>query len=371
MAQLFEPIKDENGNQLKHFKRDSVTKIIYRHEMISGINFRFSTGETEISKAQKRANVKIAEYFRKGRDKASIQSLIKDELELVRRHYKESAESGSIAVGTYVSTKNAILKLLPFWGNLLPLEISKEKWSQYQDWYEATYEGQNQFNTTKTMKILVTHLIERGILLRRPTIRDRNAKKSSEKRKKLKSRVFTDAEILAIDASCNGDIEQAGIRMMYMMGFRIGDVVNLSWDRIHLEEKVPYIRFTEGDDKADFQGMCPIPDDVVSILKRMERISKWVFPKKSNPLEHWKPQSFDQRWRKIRGRSKVEHGSCHDLRHFRLTRDFKNKDFTSAQVCLVRRISLKTAYDHYIHAEMSDLELLRNAGSINNLVLSD
>ena len=288
---------------------------------------------------------------------------LKDEIAKVRRWYHSRAEAGDISKGTVTAMDLSYRKLEPFWGALAPSEISKEKWDQYQDWFYENYPGQDCSNMKKFFSVLVSHCLERGLLERRPTIKDRNAKRQRENRKRKKARVFTDAEILQLDKSCSTDKERLGVRLAYMMGFRISDVVNLSWDRINLDAEIPYISFTEGDDKADFQGKCPIPDPIVALLRTMpQEHPRWLFPKIRKPSEHWKTQSFDALWRQVKRRAGVDHGTFHGLRHYRLTRDFKDPRFTAAQVCLVRRVSLKTASDHYIHPELSDLAKLRNAG---------
>lgn len=363
---------DERGTPTHNFKIDFNTGLIHFHEVVDGIDFRFPTEKTDLIEAKKMAKIRISKYFREndGKAPAPKHSALKGELALLVKHYEAKAASGDIAPGTVATTKLAVSKLEPFWGDKAPSEITRDKWEEYQTWFENTYNGQNQFGVKKTMNVLVTHLLEKGLISRRPSIKDRTEKRARELRKRKKSKIFNDVEVVALDKACLNDIERLGIQLGYMMGFRISDVMNLSWDRINLEHNPPYINFTEGDDKADYTGKCPVPDSTVEILRRLEpnkAKSNWVFHQKKDPSKKWKTQIFDSLWRLIKIRSGVTHGSFHGLRHYRLTRDFKNPAFTPAQVCMIRRVSMAVAAEHYIHPELSDLEILRNSGVVKIL----
>lgn len=374
MPQQLEQCLDVDGKKWRGYFRDPVSGVIYFQKQVEKKRARFSTGikspshcitEIELKKIERIALAELAAIMRGEKIKSKAEPVIADEIERIKDDYQKRAKSGDIAHHTLNTVNSSYAKLLPFWSRGFPKTITKEKWTEYQDWFEKQYPGENQFNVTKYMKVLVSHCIERGLLLHRPKIRDRHAKKQREARKRAKARVYIDQEILALDKACESDFERLAIRLGYMMGFRISDVVNLSWERIHLKRKTPFISFTEGDDKADYEGRTPIPDDISEILARLTRESKWVFPQKLNLDQHIRPQQFD--FIKIKELAKVKWGTFHSLRHYRLSKDFKDPRYTSMQVCLIRRVSLDTAKEHYVHTEESDLELMRNAGSLVNL----
>lgn len=296
---------------------------------------------------------------------------LKKDFEEVASYYESSAKAGDIEWATVKALKISFAKLQPYWDNKEPIDISKVEWEKYLDWYELKYPSHTQFNVKKFMGILLSHLLEKGLVSKRPSIRDRNAKRDREARKKKKSRVFTDDEIIALENACIDDMERLSLRLGYQMAYRISDVCWLSWERINLDSEVPYVNFSGSDDKAGFQGKTPISSDVLSILQDLKNKvpsnCAFVFPQKRDPSKPIKTQVMDSIWRKLKVRGGLSYGTFHSLRHYRLSRDFKNPAFTANQVCLMRRISMNTAEQHYIHAELSDLIKLKDSGSIENL----
>jgi integrase len=292
---------------------------------------------------------------------------LKKEFEEVLAYYKSSTKAGDIEPGTVRVLEQAFSKLCTFWNEKEPSEITRANWESYLDLFEIEFPGASMFNVKKYMGVLISHLLEKGLISKRPSIRDRNAKRDREKRKHKKSRVLTDDEILALESACESQLEKLALKFGYQMGFRISDVCKVSWERIVWSAEVPYIRFTEGDDKAGLDAVCPISGEIEEILLAMQPDSfnkKWIFPMLKNSEKHWKPQSLDAIWRKIKRRAKLAWPTFHSLRHKCLTRDFKDRRFTALQVCKMRRVSMKIAEEHYVHSEMSDLALLKDSGKI-------
>lgn len=291
--------------------------------------------------------------------------LLKDVMNEMVEQYRKERDAGSYSHGSFLAVKQAMNRLGQYWGYKEPSEINRETWDQFQDWHDTNWPGQDQFNLTKYMRVLRNYCLERGYTAYRARIRDRHAKKQRIERKKRKSIVYTDAEILALERACLTRHERLAIQLGYMMGFRISDCVRLSWDRIALDHEIPHISFMGDDNKTGFFGKCPLPDKITELLKEMrdlQNVSRWVFPQVKNPEQPLKTQQFP--FREIRNRAEVKSGTFHGLRHYRLTRDFKNPNFTSIQVCLVRRVSLQTANEFYCHAELADLVVMKNSGVI-------
>lgn len=203
---------------------------------------------------------------------------------------------------------------------------------------------------------MVKTLYEKGILKKRIQIKNRFYRRETEKRRKSKDWVYTDEEIKALDKACENDLERLQIRLGYLMGFRISDVCNLSWDRIILEGEIAFVTFGGMDDKGHFIGRCPMTSVLVSMLLKYPKKSKWVFPQEKNSDRHILIQQID--FEAIRVRAGVKRGTFHALRHYRLTKDVANPKLTFAHVSGMRRVSVKVLMEHYSHIRDEDMKLM-------------
>lgn len=367
----FEDCRNEKGQMLANLKRNCGSGSIYLFKMMDGQEFRISTkiktqscvlDTSTYSRVQKKANLLITIGLREKKQEKphiwSIKSIIGEIYDI----YMKQMNAGSYAKGSFEAMERSFERIILYWGDKFPTDINRENWDKFQSWHESKWPKQDQFNVTKYMRVLRTYCLEREYIRGRPKITDRYAKARREIRKKKKSRVYTTDEIIALDMACENDYERLSLRLAYMMAFRISDCIQLKWSRVFLEEDPPIITFSEGEDKADFSGKVPIADDVVDILKNLSHESDWIFFQEKDKNQHIKTQQID--FKKIRRVANITHGTFHSLRHFRLSEDFNNPLFTSTQVCLIRRVSMQTAMEHYIHVRKQDLELLRNAGKI-------
>lgn len=271
--------------------------------------------------------------------------MLKEEIDRILSDYEKRSKAGDISPETLRACKSAFNKLRTFWGDLSPSEITKEKWSEFQDAAETKEPGASQFNQTKYFRILSNRL---GILC---DIKDRYSRRETSARRKRKNWIYSDEEIKALDAACRLPTERLFIRLGYLMGFRVSDVVRLSWDRIVIEGSAK-IEFGGSDDKGHFIGRLGIPKSILEILIGLPRNGKWVFPLPSNSAKHLHTRQLD--FLSIRNRAGIDRGTFHALRHYRLTKDVASGK-PHGLICKFRRVSMKILMEHYLHPQDEEM----------------
>jgi integrase len=380
---------DENGLEIKWWRWDLSSHRLYHYRRMDNQLIRFSTGveceplekreidgkennpwpkipSTAFSKALRDANVGVK--TRTSSNGVIVdRPFLRDVILKLKKKYESRPNPEGKKNHTLNSVRSAFSKIDEYWGNLFADQISAEEWDKFQDWWDLRYPGYNSFNVTKYMRVLRNYCIETGTLKLKPKIIDRNKKIQRIKRNKKKDWVYTSEEIIALDRiGCVTNLERIVIRLGYQNAFRISDALSVRWSQFLLNKKNPVYKF-QGDDKAETYVGAPLTDELVELISAYPKVegSDFLFPQKGNLTKHIPPQSFD--FHAIKRRANVTRGTFHALRHYRLSHDFKNTQFTVVQVCLLRRVSLKQAFDDYIHIDERDLELLRNAGSLSRL----
>lgn len=387
MPQDLQKCFDENNNEVKGWRWDVDSQCLYHYRQIDKKHLRFSTGvkcdpldkredadlnklpwprisQAAFNKAVREANAEVTRRMRAGLQSTTIKPLLREIIANIKKRYESKPIQPGKKNHTLYAVKNAFSKLEEFWGTLFPEDITAKKWDEFQDWWDDKYPGFNSFNVTKYMRVLRSECIELGYLKIKPTINDRNAKTQKIKRKKKKGWVYKHSEILALDDACVSDMERIILRLGYQNAFRISDALNVEWSKFKFNTKIPAYKFDE-EDKEETKNAVPITEELAALVKAHTRTpgSPFLFPQKSNPNQPLKPQQFD--FEAIKTRANINRGTFHSLRHYRLSVDFKNPKLTAAQVCLMRRITLATASEHYIHSDPRDLELLQNTGSLD------
>ncbi len=185
------------------------------------------------------------------------------------------------------------------------------------------------------------------------------ARRERDARRKKKNWLLTKEQVESLDKACRNDKELLGVQLGHRLAFRVSDVVRLSWERIVIVsgENRAFIEFSGEDDKAGFVGRCPLPNDLVELLLRIEKRGPWVFPQARDPSVHLITQQFP--FNEIKKRAGLpKKCGFHDLRRYRLSLDFKNPNLTPALVCKMRRISLPVAMENYVKTNDNDMELM-------------
>jgi integrase len=281
-----------------------------------------------------------------------------EEIDLLLQNYEIRFKSKDISLNSLRAAKHSLGKLKIFWGHHHCEKLNKETWEKFQIKYDEKYH-ETQFNLCKFATVLANFLYNKGAISKKPEIKNMFARRERDARRKKKNWLLTKEQIEALDKACRTDKEKLGIQLGHRLAFRISDVVNLSWERIVIVsgENRAFIEFSGEDDKAGFVGRCPLPNDLVELLLRIEKKGPWVFPQSRDPSVHLITQQFP--FNEIKKRAKLpEKCGFHDLRRYRLSLDFKNTKLTPALVCKMRRISLPIAMENYVKTNDEDMDLI-------------
>ncbi len=280
---------------------------------------------------------------------------IGSEIDLLLAEYQQRLDAGDISKNTFRCASDSFNKIKKYWGHLQPADITKERWVSFQTKYDHSVGG-NHFNITKYFTFFVRWLSDKGLIDKKPQIKNQFARREREARRKAKNWLLTNEQVKSLDNACLDDKERLAVGLGHKLAFRISDVVQLSWERIILEGKVAFVEFGGSDDKASTIAKCPLTPDLVEILLRLPKDSKWVFPQKNDKTKHLLAQQLN--FNAIKKRAGIKKGGFHDLRRYRLSLDFKNPNLTPALVCKMRRISMAVAMENYIKTNDSDMALI-------------
>lgn len=280
---------------------------------------------------------------------------IGSEIDLLLAEYQRRLNAGDISKNTYRCASDSFGKIKHYWGHLRPSDITKERWVNFQTKYDQKVGG-NFFNITKYFTFFVRWLSDKGLIDKKPQIKNQFARREREARRKAKNWLLTSEQVKALDDACLDDKERLAVGLGHKLAFRISDVVQLTWERIILDGKIAYVEFGGADDKASTIARCPLTPDLVEILLRLPKDSKFVFPQKNDKMKHLLSQQLG--FTAIKKRAGLKKGGFHDLRRYRLSIDFKNPNLTPALVCKMRRISMAVAMENYIKTNHNDMALI-------------
>lgn len=280
-----------------------------------------------------------------------------EEFDNLIQKYEIRFKSEDISLNTLRAAKNSLGKLKLHWGHHSHEKITTEMWQKFQQKYDEKFPGETQFNMQKFFVVFIKHLAKKGVITKIPEIQNMFAKREEANRKKKKNWVLSPDDIKALYKACENDKERLAVGLGERLAFRISDCVRLSWDRVVVGQgdDVSFIRFS-GEDKAKKTVDIPVPENLMELLLKIPKTSKWVYPQSRNPDQHLITQQLD--FNKIRDRAGLKRGGWHDLRRYRLSADFNNAEIPHALTIELRRIEFNTAKKHYIVTTKKDLKLM-------------
>lgn len=365
MGKLVKLFEEKNGQSVRvpDFYYDPDSSIIQFVKRVDGQIVRFSTG-IKIPNVRKAKEVANAKLRSKLNNKTGVKQLIGALFEAFLEDSDKDARRGNLDPATLQKRRQAWNQLKGFWKNLRPEEITVEKWSEFLDYFEANFSGQSVFNARKYFGVFARMLNQRiyngrPVLASVPTFKNPFATKERKARKRKKSRIFTQAEVLALVKNASMD-EELLILLMAQMAFRIIEACSLRWENIDIKDG--FYHFGEDDNKAGHEGQQAIPEAILSRLRMRSKTkqSDYVFPQRNDSTKHIRPQMID--WADLKTKSKVTWGwSPHTFRHWCLTLLFSDPKNNHPAIMHAYRISYKVALEHYIHVGVEALESLRNA----------
>lgn len=281
-------------------------------------------------------------------------------LELVEDLWpKWTATKDDKAKATLESIAFSWKRLQPFFGAILPNEITPMKWEEYILFRRKFDSSQKFFNDRKWLRMFVLWLHENGAIEKSPRFRNPDPTRSNV------GKYITYDEFKRLLDNAHPDL-QLQILMAYTMGMRISEVMCLTWglDRennsfIDLEGKI--ICLHKKDTKIRRSRTFAISEYVYSelVLRHRDASSDYVWPSLRDPTRHMDRQGNKSAWKSCRAKAKVK---CrfHDLRHSFLTNAFKAGEgkIDSMLICEYAGLDITQAQETYLHFDAEDTRVV-------------
>lgn len=372
MAQKLIPYVDELKRRHDYFYEDVDTGIIYFRKGHSGKRLKFSTAihKSEFLKAKRFANKRFDELTGKSK-KVSSRTLIKDEL----KTWLAVKESEGLAEDTMNNIRRAEKQIKEFWGSKFPFEINRDNITKWYDWWKEHHSDIQMENAIKYLRNFCRYLAEKTVdgkplLPAVPKVTDPNYKNIRRNRKRKKLKIFDDEDFQKIMNSAEGDDHRLVVLIMYTMGTRITETLEMRFDQeIHLDAEIPRYQWSDGQNKADHDGWHALHDSLLKPLnllrkRRIDEGTDRLFPQQNDNRKALREQQID--WAEWRKRAKIGwHWTPHTFRHTCLSNLFNDEKNPQALVCKLYRVSLATAMETYIKPTKSGIEKMRNAIKVN------
>lgn len=265
---------------------------------------------------------------------------------------------------TIYSIKNSGSHLMEFFGNFLPDEIGAENWEKYISIKRKNTPDRKFFNDWKWFNMFLLYLTDHAHISRRPKIRNPDPKDMKS------GKVFDEDQVQKLLINADSSLKLQ-ILMGVTMGMRIGEILNMTWDRIDLKKATISLRAQ--DTKIRRARAFRISKQVLEILMILPVQSGPLFPSPQKPHRTVGRGGNKSAWRTCRDKSGVE-GRFHDLRHTFLTRAFKSSKgrVDLMLICEYAGLSIEQAQETYLHfthedtgvvSELVSFEVRENGGT--------
>lgn len=294
---------------------------------------------TSLNDARKEADELIREWLGL---KPKIQ-----EVKVIDELWKEWIPTkADLSPATKYSIENSGKHLMEFFGNYLPSEITPDLWEKFVTKKRVKEPKRKFFNDWKWFNMFMISLTSNGLVTIRPKLRNPDPKRSSP------GRVYSEDEVKALLLCAGGELKLQ-ILMGYTMGMRIGEILNLTWERIDMVKKTITLRAE--DTKIRRGRKFGISKVVHDFLTLRENKKGALFPSPTNSDKSVGKGGNKTAWRRCKKDAKVK-GRFHDLRHTFLTSAFKSAKgkIDSMFICEFAGLSIEMAQEVYLHFDEED-----------------
>lgn len=360
MPQVLIPFVDDKGKEHSGYRIDESSGVFYYRKTHDGKEIKFSCRCKNIVSAKKFANKELKKRFLKKGTKKVQETLgeLLDQYRIERLGLDpEKSIEVEIAENTKKNIRNAVKKLKPFWGDMLPSEIYNQKWLEYCEWHRKEYNAQQIENELKYFRNFCSWLAEpreggKSYLAKIPTFTNPYAKQVSISRKKKKAKTFTEAEFKKIFNAASEKVKVI-LLLMYTNAFRINEACGLRKEYLNLDHNPVIYTFMEGMNKAGLDGtdaLHPVTSKYLKAwIRKLPKEATCVFPQENNldkPIAGNKVIDWDD----LRKKAGLGwHWTPHIFRHTCLTNLFNDVRIKDSYVIKTKRISYQEALKTYIH----------------------
>lgn len=363
-GQKLVPYVHSDGKTWDYFFVDSKSGVIYYERRLTGKHHKFSTRETNGNKAKIVANKILAD--RLGTKRASLRLTINEELDL----YEKVKEGENLEYDTMNNVRRGIRDIRPYWGDMLPSEITADTVAQWYQWWAENKAPLQMENVIKYFRNFCDYLTRKTfqgfpVLPAVPKVSDPNRKAIRRARKKKKERILTLEEFGMIYRAAADLRERVLCLFMYTMATRVTETLELAFGREVFCEEAGVYRWRDGQNKADLDGFHALHPALIEPLRELEDDSlklgtKLLFPQKFNREAPLKSQQID--WSAWRKRAGLDfHWTAHTFRHTCLSNLFNDPRNPQLLICKLYRISAKEAEETYVKPTREGIERMREA----------
>jgi len=255
---------------------------------------------------------------------------------------------------------SAIKQLMPFFEHYSMRQITDTAWEEYKTYFEQRHRGHQLVPARLALVFMLTRLQKEGHIQKIPEL-------AVPKYQKADKRVFTAEEIQKLYAAANPNFKGL-ILMMYKMGFRPGEPLNLTWDRVDFTQNT--IKLLDEHTKTRV-GRTVVMNQAVRewLLAQDKTKSKFVFQSTKSSGREMPLKSTNKSWANMCERLNIPApNNLYCLRHTFLTEAglrVNSGKLSLMLVCKFAGTSLETFEKHYMHvdgnqtkavAELMDIE---------------
>lgn len=349
------------GDKYPNYFINDVTKIIYYRCDRKGPAYgRFSTGQTQIGKARKVVEVKLAKLHSSNVNSSKRKSLgiknpsIKDLWDEIVS-YKTTGKSDRTK-RAYRNTWDHSLEF--FWANKRINDLNEDFLEHYYKEYLKIHPERLFDRTRIHFQFFINELYEKGLLVKKLKVKDLDETIKRNIQYEKVGRVYTKHEVkkMLIEAKSRG-LKYYIIVLLGLHGLRKMEALSLKKSNIFLDFRSPYIK-AWSNKNANWRDI-PIKESLRHAFVQYFNTkdlsnTEWVFPKASDPAKHIYGQMIDSNWVKIKiaagisGATEYHKSRFHDLRHTFATQTAKDK-WNPLVACKVLDMSLEIYEKVYCH----------------------
>lgn len=332
-----------------NYYKDPETLVIYYRDKVGNKTFTRSTKETAIAQAKAHVRKMLPTWLSADEDSSK---------KVLQFEWDKYLEFKKTMVGTETHKRIATSGkwLMEFFGSDLPISIDSARWNDYLHWRRKNWPSHSLENDAKWFSNFCHYLADRKIIARPLRIKNPDVRN-------FIGREYSDDELSRLMERSSADLRLA-IWMGYKMMMRIGEIAEMSWDRIDFKRQTLISK--DRDSATKIKRVVPINDLVFKVLKdrKLQSKSPWVFPQVRDPSRPIATQVFDKEFQKVKIAAKVK-GRFHDLKHTGITRLIRAKK-PLPWISKVSGTSIATLMRRYEHTSPEDFK-----GLVNEIVLKD
>lgn len=319
----------------KNYYRNPISGIIYFKK--DGI--KVSTNETQILRAKKSAEIKIAEKFRSATKSEILRHRAKIKNPFIEHVWNDLMDSKRTEVEKSTMRnyhKSWAYGFGPFWKDKTMKDLTDDNILKYKAWYLETHPTRKFEHTYVHFGMMARFAFRKRIINEMPSLdilKNLDEIISKISRRPRVGRVYLSEERTALIEAADNYYNtkmggttpkhkklimqraKLGVRLGLKCGLRKMEALSLPKEKIDLKRKVVHV----WSQKNHKWREVPLTDEMVTEFKKQIELagdSKWVFPMPSNPGRHISSQIFDKVWVRVKRLAGVKgKARFHDLRH--------------------------------------------------------